>query len=49
MLGSLMDINENKRVEDELLRSEEKYRTILEDMEEGYFEVNQRHSLLGCP
>ncbi len=39
-LGSFMDITEHKRREDELSRSEEKYRTIMEDMEEGYFETD---------
>jgi PAS domain S-box-containing protein len=39
-LGSFMDITEHKRTEDELRRSEGKYRTIMEDMEEGYFEID---------
>jgi PAS domain S-box-containing protein len=39
-LGSFMDITEHNRREDELRRSEEKYRTIMEDMEEGYFETD---------
>ncbi len=39
-LGSFMDISEHKRMEDELRQSEEKYRTIMEDMEEGYFEID---------
>ncbi len=39
-LGSFMNITEHKRREDELSRSEEKYRTIMEDMEEGYFETD---------
>ena len=39
-LGSFIDITEHKRMEDELRRSEGKYRTILEDMDEGYFEID---------
>jgi PAS domain S-box-containing protein len=36
----LIDFTGHKREDDELRRSGERYRTILEDMEEGYFEVN---------
>ncbi len=32
------DITERKRLEEELCRSEERYRTMLEDIDEGYFE-----------
>jgi len=39
-LGSFMDITERKRIEDELRQSEEKYRSILESIQEGYFEVD---------
>jgi diguanylate cyclase (GGDEF)-like protein/PAS domain S-box-containing protein len=39
-LGSFMDITERKRMEDALRQSEGKYRTILEDIQEGYFEVD---------
>ena len=38
--GSLQDITERKRTEEALKQSEEKYRTILENIEEGYFEVD---------
>ncbi|MCX6005113.1 MAG: PAS domain S-box protein [Chloroflexi bacterium] len=34
------NITERKRLEDSLMRSEEKYRTILEEMQEAYFEVD---------
>ena len=34
------DITESKQTEDNLRQSEEKYRSILEDIQEGYFEVD---------
>jgi PAS domain S-box-containing protein len=34
------DITERKRVEDNLRQSEEKYRSILENIEDGYYEVD---------
>jgi PAS domain S-box-containing protein len=42
MFGSHVQftINERKKVEQALKESEEKYRTILESMEEGYYEVD---------
>jgi len=38
--GIIRDITKHKRTDEALQESEEKYRTILESMEEGYFEVN---------
>ena len=39
-LASFMDITERKKMEEVLRQSEERYRTILDEMEDGYFEVD---------
>ena len=40
LLGVGRDITDRKRAEGKLLESEEKYRNILENIEDGYFEVD---------
>ncbi len=35
-------INKRKLIEEKLKKSEEKYRTILENIEDGYFEINKK-------
>jgi PAS domain S-box-containing protein len=42
--GTNTDITDRKRAEEDILKSEEKYRTVLENMEEGYHEVDLRGS-----
>lgn len=41
-VGSFMDITEYKHLEDDLRRSEERFRTIIEEMNETYYEVDLR-------
>lgn len=40
-IESLRDVTENRRAQKALQESEEKYRNIMESIEDGYFEVNQ--------
>lgn len=46
MIASISDITERKRKEEQLRSSEERYRTIIEDIEDGYFEVNLKGELI---
>jgi diguanylate cyclase (GGDEF)-like protein/PAS domain S-box-containing protein len=40
ILGNYIDIDDRKRAEEALKASEERYRTILENIEDGYYEVD---------
>ncbi|MDI6742522.1 MAG: PAS domain S-box protein [Smithella sp.] len=40
ILGETREITERKLAQDELQKSEERYRTILEDINDGYFEID---------
>ena len=45
MIGAMKDVSQRYQAEEALRRSEQKYRTILESIEEGYFELDLRGSL----
>jgi two-component system cell cycle sensor histidine kinase/response regulator CckA len=44
--GTIRDITEHKRMDEAIKQSEMKYRTILDAMEEGYFEVDLAGNLI---
>jgi PAS domain S-box-containing protein len=46
--GVSHDITERKKMEEALRRSEERYRTILEDIQENYFEIDLTGSFTFC-
>ncbi|NPU83960.1 MAG: PAS domain S-box protein [Syntrophaceae bacterium] len=48
IVGVSRDITERKRMEAELKEAEEKYRTILETMDSGYYEVDLKGNMLFC-
>ncbi len=39
-VGSFMDITEQKRLAEDLAKSEKRYRTILDEMQDAYFEID---------
>lgn len=46
--AAALDITERTRIAQALMRSEERYRTILEQMEDGYFETDLQGALTFC-
>jgi PAS domain S-box-containing protein len=44
-LGTLKDITERKRAEEKLIKSEEKYRTLIETMKEGIITVDKNENI----
>jgi diguanylate cyclase (GGDEF)-like protein/PAS domain S-box-containing protein len=48
ILGVARDITDRKQAEEALKRSEERYRNIIENIEDGYFEVDIKGSMTFC-
>ncbi|HOW83615.1 MAG TPA: PAS domain S-box protein, partial [Spirochaetota bacterium] len=47
-IESIRDVTDSRRVEAELKEAEEKYRTILESMDSGYYEVDLQGNMIFC-
>ena len=47
-VGVVADMTEQKRAETALRESEERYRTILQEMMEGYFEIDLKGTMMFC-
>ncbi|MCX6004515.1 MAG: PAS domain S-box protein [Chloroflexi bacterium] len=45
-VGSFIDITEHKRLEEALLRTKERYRLVLQEMQDSYFEIDRAGNLL---
>jgi len=45
-VGSFIDITEHKRLEEALLRTKERYRLVLQEMQDSYFEIDAAGNLL---
>jgi diguanylate cyclase (GGDEF)-like protein/PAS domain S-box-containing protein len=46
MIASISDTTDRKKKEEELRASEERYRTIIENIEDGFFEVNLKGDMI---
>ncbi|MCF8028561.1 MAG: PAS domain S-box protein [Desulfobacteraceae bacterium] len=46
--GMLVDITERKNMEQALQESEQRYRNILESIEDGFYEIDMDHNILFC-